>query len=70
MPKPPLIQASMSGCPIELVEHEILCFACVDIRIHVKEGGITRALVAYYQKYLDEQAKKEIKDLVADLKRC
>uniref|UniRef100_A0A8C2UGD4 Small ribosomal subunit protein uS9 n=1 Tax=Chinchilla lanigera TaxID=34839 RepID=A0A8C2UGD4_CHILA len=56
-------------------------FAGVDIRVRVKGGGhvaqiyairqsISRALVAYYQKYVDEASKKEIKDsltlLVAD----
>ncbi|MQL86411.1 hypothetical protein Taro_018944 [Colocasia esculenta] len=65
-------------------------FAGVDIRIRVKGGGhvsrvyairqsIAKALVAFYQKYVDEQAKKEIKDilirydrtlLVADPRRC
>ncbi|KAH7954429.1 hypothetical protein HPB49_018372 [Dermacentor silvarum] len=65
-------------------------FAGVDIRIRVKGGGnvaqiyairqaISKALVAYYQKYVDEQSKKEIKDtliqydrtlLVADPRRC
>ena len=42
-------------------------------------GRIAKALVAYYQKFVDEQAKKEIKDilgrydrtlLVADPRRC
>ncbi|XP_058077984.1 small ribosomal subunit protein uS9-like [Magnolia sinica] len=62
----------------------------VDMRIQVKGGGhtsqiyairqsIAKALVAYYRKYVDEQSKKEIKDilvrydrtlLVADPKRC
>ncbi|CAI9101901.1 OLC1v1000057C1 [Oldenlandia corymbosa var. corymbosa] len=65
-------------------------FAGVDMRIRVKGGGhtsqiyairqsIAKALVAFYQKYVDEQAKKEIKDilarydrtlLVADPRRC
>ncbi|KAH7969137.1 hypothetical protein HPB52_015008 [Rhipicephalus sanguineus] len=58
-------------------------FAGVDIRIRVKGGAIrqaiSKALVAYYQKYVDEQSKKEIKDtliqydrtlLVADPRRC
>uniref|UniRef100_UPI00397E9580 30S ribosomal protein S9 n=1 Tax=Salmonella sp. s54395 TaxID=3159664 RepID=UPI00397E9580 len=62
----------------------------VDIRVRVKGGGrisqiyairqsISKALVAYYQKYVDEVSKKEIKDilvqfdkslLVADPRRC
>ncbi|GFW01807.1 40S ribosomal protein S16 [Trichonephila clavipes] len=65
-------------------------FAGVDIRIRVRGGGqvsqiyairqaISKALVAYYQKYVDEASKKEIKDilvqydrslLVADCRRC
>ncbi|KAF8404995.1 hypothetical protein HHK36_009890 [Tetracentron sinense] len=66
-------------------------FAGVDMRIRVRGGGhtsqiyairqsIAKALVAYYQKYVDEQSKKEIKDilvrydhrtlLVADPRRC
>ncbi|MFQ6649277.1 hypothetical protein Gotur_022466 [Gossypium turneri] len=94
----------INGCPIELVEPEILRFkavepilllgrqrfAGVDMRIRVKGGGhtsqiyairqsIAKALVAFYQKYVDEQSKKEIKDilvgydrtlLVADPRRC
>ncbi|WJX54410.1 40S ribosomal protein S16 [Trifolium repens] len=50
-------------------------FAGVDMRIRVKGGGktsqiyairqsIAKALVAYYQKYVDEQSKKEIKDIL------
>ncbi|PAA71642.1 hypothetical protein BOX15_Mlig023190g2, partial [Macrostomum lignano] len=65
-------------------------FSGVDIRIRVKGGGriaqvyairqaLSKALVAYYQKYVDEASKKEIKDLlisydksllVADPRRC
>merc|ERR1712076_131909 len=65
-------------------------FAGVDIRVRCKGGGpvaqiyairqaISKALVAYYQKYVDEASKKEIKDiliaydrtlLVADPRRC
>ncbi|GLT78464.1 hypothetical protein SLA2020_500000 [Shorea laevis] len=50
-------------------------FNGVDMRIRVKGGGhtsqiyairqsITKALVAYYQKFVDEQQKKEIKDIL------
>ncbi|XP_062028424.1 small ribosomal subunit protein uS9-like [Rosa rugosa] len=94
----------INGCPIKLMEPEILRFkayepilllgrhrfAGVDMRICVKGGGhtsqiyairqsIAKALVAYYQKFVDEQSKKEIKDilvmydrtlLVADPRRC
>jgi len=62
----------------------------VDIRVRVKGGGYTsqiyavrqaiaKAIVAYYQKYVDEASKKEIKEilmsydrslLVADPRRC
>ena len=62
----------------------------VDIRIRVRGGGkasqiyairqsIAKALVAFHHKYVDEQSKKEIKDilvrydrtlLVADPRRC
>ncbi|ESN93598.1 hypothetical protein HELRODRAFT_115475 [Helobdella robusta] len=65
-------------------------FSAVDIRVRVSGGGrvsqiyairqaISKALVAYYQKYVDEASKKEIKDilisydrtlLVADPRRC
>merc|ERR1712086_161871 len=65
-------------------------FSTVDIRIRVKGGGFTsqiyairqaiaKSLVAFYQKYVDEAQKKEIKDillaydrtlLVADSRRC
>ncbi|KAJ9586994.1 hypothetical protein L9F63_019412, partial [Diploptera punctata] len=65
-------------------------FSGVDIRVRVKGGGhvaqiyairqaISKALVSYYQKYVDEASKKEIKDiliqydrtlLVADPRRC
>ena len=69
----------VNGCPIELLEPEILRlktfepvlllgqtrFANVDIRIRVKGGGFTaqiyairqsiaKAIIAYYQKYVDE----------------
>ena len=64
--------------------------AAIDIRVSVKGGGqiaqiyairqaISKAIVAYYQKFVDEASKKEIKDLlvqydrsllVADPRRC
>ena len=64
-------------------------FSNLDLRIRVKGGGhvsqmyavrqaIAKAIVAYYQKYVDEQSKKELKDalltydrtlLVADPRR-
>ncbi|KAL1925158.1 40S ribosomal protein uS9 [Calcarisporiella thermophila] len=65
-------------------------FANVDIRVRVSGGGhtsqvyairqaIAKAIVAFYQKYVDEASKKEIRDilvqydrtlLVADPRRC
>ena len=62
----------------------------IDIRIRVKGGGYTaqiyamrqaiaKGIVAYYQKYIDEATKKEVKDIlmaydrsliVADPRRC
>ncbi len=65
-------------------------FQGVDIRVRVKGGGriaqiyairqaVSKSLVSYYQKYVDEASKKEIKDiliqydrslLVADPRRC
>jgi len=65
-------------------------FAGVDIRLRVRGGGhtsqvyairqaIAKGIVAYYQKFVDEASKKEIKDillaydrslLVADPRRC
>merc|ERR1711865_1168940 len=79
----------INGCPIELVEPEILRykvfepilllgsqrFAGVDIRVRVKGGGhvsqiyairqaIAKSLIAYYQKYVDEKEKKDIKDIL------
>mmetsp|Transcript_26872 Transcript_26872/g.26508 ORF Transcript_26872/g.26508 Transcript_26872/m.26508 type:complete len:144 (-) Transcript_26872:102-533(-) len=65
-------------------------FQNVDIRLRVKGGGytsqlyairqaISKSLVAYYQKFVDEASKQEIKEiltsydrtlLVADPRRC
>mmetsp|Transcript_25684 Transcript_25684/g.25911 ORF Transcript_25684/g.25911 Transcript_25684/m.25911 type:complete len:147 (-) Transcript_25684:205-645(-) len=65
-------------------------FAQVDVRVRVKGGGTTsqiyairqaiaKGIVAYYQKYVDEASKREIKEilvaydrtlLVADPRRC
>eukprot|EP00735_Rhodelphis_limneticus_P001496 TRINITY_DN12125_c0_g1::TRINITY_DN12125_c0_g1_i1::g.26553::m.26553 TRINITY_DN12125_c0_g1::TRINITY_DN12125_c0_g1_i1::g.26553 ORF type:complete len:152 (+),score=35.16,sp/P46293/RS16_GOSHI/76.43/4e-77,Ribosomal_S9/PF00380.14/4.4e-37 TRINITY_DN12125_c0_g1_i1:35-457(+) len=65
-------------------------FADLDIRVRVRGGGyvaqvyairqaIAKAVVAFYQKYVDEATKKEIKNilvaydrtlLVADPRRC
>merc|ERR1712200_311572 len=51
-------------------------FAGIDIRVRVRGGGqtaqlyairqaISKAIVAYYQKFVDEASKKEIKSLLA-----
>lgn len=55
-------------------------FAGVDIRVRVKGGGqvsqvyairqsIAKALVAYYQKFVDEASKNEIKDILIQYDR-
>merc|ERR1712012_848851 len=55
-------------------------FADLDIRIRVKGGGhvsqiyairqaLSKSLVAYYQKYVDEQSKQEIKDILVQFDR-
>ncbi|ODM95864.1 40S ribosomal protein S16 [Orchesella cincta] len=64
--------------PILLIGKEK--FENVDIRIRVKGGGhisqiyairqaIAKAIVAYYQKYVDEASKKEIKDILSQYDR-
>jgi small subunit ribosomal protein S16e len=65
-------------------------FQKLDVRVRVRGGGYTsqvyairmaiaRAVVAFYQKYVDEQAKREVKEalsqydrglLVMDTRRC
>ena len=74
--------------PLLLLGHE--AFAKFDIRIRVKGGGqvaqiyatriaLSKALVLYHQKYVDEQSKRQLKELlleydrsllVSDLRRC
>merc|ERR1712073_244681 len=55
-------------------------FADIDIRIRVKGGGhvsqvyairqaLSKSLVAYYQKFVDEQSKQEIKDILVQFDR-
>lgn len=81
----------MNGCPIHLIEPEILrskvyeslvCvgldkFSIVDIRVKVTGGGhvsrvyairqaIAKGLVAYYQKWVDEASKNELKKCYAN----
>ncbi|KAL8577729.1 40S ribosomal protein S16 [Nucella lapillus] len=84
----PIILRSKLEEPLMLLGAER--FAGVDIRVRVKGGGhvaqvyavrqaISKSLIAYYQKFVDEQSKKEIRDiliaydrslLVADPRRC
>ena len=84
----------INGCPIELVEPELLRykvfepilllgrerFAIMDLRIRVKGGGYTsqiyairqaiaKSVVSYYQKYVDEAQKKEIKEILVSYDR-
>ncbi|XP_072945392.1 small ribosomal subunit protein uS9 isoform X2 [Epargyreus clarus] len=85
--EPRLLQYKLQE-PILLLGKEK--FAGVDIRVTVKGGGhvaqvyairqaISKALIAFYQKFVDEASKKELKDilvqydrslLVADPRRC
>ena len=55
-------------------------FGQVDIRVRVKGGGTTsqiyairqaiaKGIVAYYQKYVDEASKKEIKEILLNYDR-
>ena len=90
----PLEQVEAKALQYNLQEPLLLLgkdrIANVDIRIRVKGGGritqiytirqaLTKALVTYYQKHVDEQSKKAIKDiliqfdrtlLVADPRKC
>eukprot|EP00096_Caligus_rogercresseyi_P016788 TRINITY_DN973_c0_g1_i1.p1 TRINITY_DN973_c0_g1~~TRINITY_DN973_c0_g1_i1.p1 ORF type:complete len:148 (-),score=49.08 TRINITY_DN973_c0_g1_i1:321-764(-) len=90
----PLDQVEPKALQYKLQEPILLLgkdrFSDVDIRVRVKGGGhvsqiyairqaVAKSLVAYYQKYVDEQSKKVIKDtlvqfdrtlLVADPRRC
>ncbi|KAH9569087.1 hypothetical protein CY35_03G113600 [Sphagnum magellanicum] len=78
----------INGCLIELMEPEIRRYKAFEpilllgrhtSQIYAIRQSIAKALVAYYQKFADEQSKKEIKDvllrydrtlLVADPRRC
>ncbi|CAH8313649.1 unnamed protein product [Eruca vesicaria subsp. sativa] len=61
----------INGCPIELFQPEILRFKIFEpvllLGKHRFAGlrqSITKALVAFYQKYVDEKTKKEVKDIL------
>jgi small subunit ribosomal protein S16e len=54
-------------------------FSIVDVRVRVRGGGYTsqvyairqaiaKGIVAYYQKFVDEQAKREIKVIYSKIK--
>lgn len=90
----PLDLIEPEGLRVKVMEPMLILgqerFADVDIRLRVKGGGYTaqiyairqaiaKGIVAYYQKYVDEATKKELKDmllaydrtlLVADPRRC
>jgi small subunit ribosomal protein S16e len=90
----PLELVEPKGLKLKVYEPILLLgqdrFNVVDIRVRVKGGGqsaqiyairqaIAKSLIAYYQKYIDEASKNEIKDillsydrtlLVADPRRC
>merc|ERR1712214_263635 len=72
------------GLQFKLMEPVLLLgkdrFADIDIRIRVKGGGhvsqvyairqaLSKSLVAYYQKFVDEQSKQEIKDILVQFDR-
>ncbi|KAF5760351.1 putative ribosomal protein S9 [Helianthus annuus] len=74
----------VNGVPVELVQPEILWYKAVKggghtSQIYAIRQSILKAIVAYYQNFIDEEQKKEIKDvlvrydrtlLVADPRRC
>merc|ERR1711959_659848 len=74
-------RCKINGVPIELVEPEALRFKVwepilllgaqryseVDIRIR---QAVAKALVAWYQKYVDEASKKEIKEILQTYDRA
>jgi len=80
----PLELVQPEGLQFKLQEPVLLLgkdrFADIDIRIRVKGGGhtsqvyairqaLSKSLVAYYQKYVDEQSKQEIKDILVQFDR-
>ncbi|CDF36929.1 unnamed protein product [Chondrus crispus] len=90
----PLDLLEPEGLRVKVLEPMLILgqerFADIDIRLRVKGGGYTaqiyairqaiaKGLIAYYQKFVDEATKKELKDtllaydrtlLVADPRRC
>ena len=80
-----LLQKNLMYSDVDEVYEPILLlgkerFAKVDIRVRVRGGGlvsqiyairqaIAKAIVAYFQKYVDEAHKKEIKDILTSYDR-
>merc|ERR1712011_43136 len=80
----PLEQVEPKALQFKLMEPVLLLgkdrFTDIDIRIRVKGGGhvsqiyairqaLSKSLVAYYQKFVDEQSKQEIKDILVQFDR-
>merc|ERR1711994_189749 len=80
----PLEEVEPKALQFKLMEPVLLLgkdrFADIDIRIRVKGGGhtsqiyaigqaLSKSLVSYYQKYVDEQSKQEIKDILVQFDR-
>jgi len=80
----PLEEVEPKALQFKLMEPVLLLgkdrFADIDIRIRVKGGGhvsqvyairqaLSKSLVAYYQKFVDEQSKQEIKDILVQFDR-
>eukprot|EP00088_Acartia_fossae_P066231 TRINITY_DN819_c0_g2_i1.p1 TRINITY_DN819_c0_g2~~TRINITY_DN819_c0_g2_i1.p1 ORF type:complete len:148 (-),score=44.33 TRINITY_DN819_c0_g2_i1:97-540(-) len=80
----PLDQVEPKALQFKLMEPVLLLgkdrFADIDIRIRVKGGGhvsqiyairqaLSKSLVAYYQKFVDEQSKQAIKDILVQFDR-
>merc|ERR1711884_1017159 len=80
----PLEEVEPKALQFKLMEPVLLLgkdrFADIDIRIRVKGGGhvsqiyairqaLSKSLVSYYQKFVDEQSKQEIKDILVQFDR-
>merc|ERR1719405_249144 len=74
-------QIRLNGCPITTVKPDVLRVKGYGYtsQIYAIRQAIAKGMVAYYQKYIDEASKKEIKDIfmaydrsliVADPRRC
>merc|ERR1712038_2234511 len=80
----PLEEVEPKALQFKLMEPVLLLgkdrFADIDIRIRVKGGGhvsqvyairqaLSKSPVSYYQKFVDEQSKQEIKDILVQFDR-